>query len=126
MKYVVLEIKKVKEGSLAKTSDKVVVAEDLIDSFVNETLIDEYNVNSSFEGKELVGTVLKHPLFEKGYDFDVPLLEADFVTTEQGTGFVHIAPGHGANDFELGRKHSLETLETVNSNHKSNVIIKIR
>ena len=116
LKYVVLEIKKVKEGSLAKISDKVVVAEDLIDSFVNQTLIDEYDVNSSFEGKELDGTVLKHPLFEKGYDFDVPLLEADFVTTEQGTGFVHIAPGHGADDFELGRKHSLETLETVEDN----------
>ena len=43
----------------------------------------------------------------------MPLLEADFVTTEQGTGFVHIAPGHGADDFELRKKHSLPTPETV-------------
>ena len=43
-----------------------------------------------------------------GYDHDVLLLEADFVTTEQGTGFVHIAPGHGLDDYLTGLEHDLE------------------
>ena len=36
-----------------------------------------------------------------GYDFDVPLLAGDFVTDDAGTGFVHIAPGHGREDFDI-------------------------
>ncbi len=47
------------------------------------------------------GTICKHPLYKEGYAFEVPLLEGDFVSTEQGTGFVHVAPGHGEDDFEL-------------------------
>ena len=43
----------------------------------------------------------------------MPLLPADFVTTEQGTGFVHIAPGHGEDDFALGRAHGIEVPDTV-------------
>ena len=43
-----------------------------------------------------------------------PLLPGDFVTTEAGTGFVHIAPGHGEDDFDLGRAHGLPVPETVN------------
>jgi len=48
-----------------------------------------------------------------GYDFDVPLLAAGFVTMDQGSGFVHIAPGHGADDFELGRRNGLEVPHTL-------------
>ena len=43
----------------------------------------------------------------------MPLLLGDFVTTEAGTGFVHIAPGHGEDDFALGRAHGIEVPETV-------------
>ncbi len=113
LKYVLIEVSSTKEDSIAKISEKVIVAEELLDSFIEDTCIEKVNIKSKIEGKELEGTILKHPLNKQGYDFDVPLLEADFVTTEQGTGFVHIAPGHGADDFELGRKHSLPTLETV-------------
>ena len=49
----------------------------------------------------------------QGYDFAVPLLPGGFVTTEQGTGLVHIAPGHGADDWELGRAHGVEVPQTV-------------
>ena len=113
LKYLLIEVSSIKEGSIAKISDKIIVAEELLDSFIEDTLIEKFNIKLKLEGKELEGTILKHPLYKEGYDFDVPLLEADFVTTEQGTGFVHIAPGHGADDFELGRKHSLPTPETV-------------
>jgi isoleucyl-tRNA synthetase len=50
----------------------------------------------------LASTRCDHPLkgFGGGYDFDVPLLDGDHVTDDTGTGFVHTAPGHGADDFE--------------------------
>ncbi len=47
------------------------------------------------------GAVASHPLRGKGYDFDVPVLAGDHVTADTGTGFVHTAPGHGAEDFVL-------------------------
>jgi isoleucyl-tRNA synthetase len=55
----------------------------------------------SFSGRNLAGTICAHPLRGAGYDFDVPLLAGDHVTDEAGTGFVHTAPGHGREDFDL-------------------------
>ena len=49
----------------------------------------------------------------KGYDFDVPVLLGDFVSIDQGTGFVHIAPSHGEEDFELGKKYKLPMPDMV-------------
>ena len=43
----------------------------------------------------------------------MPLLPADFVTTDTGTGLVHIAPSHGEDDFDLGSRHGLEVPDTV-------------
>ena len=49
------------------------------------------------------GLVCAHPLakFDAGYDFPVPLLDGDHVTDDTGTGFVHTAPGHGRDDFDI-------------------------
>ena len=51
---------------------------------------------------------LKHPLAGKGYDFTVPLLDGDHVTDDTGTGFVHTAPGHGREDFEIWTSNARE------------------
>ena len=53
------------------------------------------------ETRDIKGIVCAHPLRSKGYDFDVPLLEGDHVTEDTGTGFVHTAPGHGREDFDV-------------------------
>jgi isoleucyl-tRNA synthetase len=75
--------------------------------FLKENKIEE--VKSIFLLKEkLLNTKCKHPLFNSGYNFEVPVLHGDFVTTEQGTGIVHICPVHGMDDFILGKKHNLE------------------
>ena len=50
---------------------------------------------------ELDSVVCAHPLNALGYKFDVPLLDGDHVTDEDGTGFVHTAPGHGRDDFDI-------------------------
>ena len=47
------------------------------------------------------GLIAAHPLHAGGYDFKVPLLEGEHVTEDTGTGFVHTAPGHGADDFDI-------------------------
>ncbi|MDA8687686.1 class I tRNA ligase family protein, partial [bacterium] len=107
IEYSLIEITTVDENSLAKTGDKIVIAKDLLDEVVKELSISSYNIIDSLKGSDFKGSILSHPLSKHGYDHDVPLLEADFVTTDQGTGFVHIAPGHGADDFELGKKNKL-------------------
>ena len=50
-----------------------------------------------------------------GYEYDVPMLEANFVTLDQGTGIVHCAPSHGPDDFNLCLKHGMKAIETVNN-----------
>ncbi len=52
---------------------------------------------------------LSHPLHGEGYDFQVPLLAGEHVTEDTGTGFVHTAPGHGTEDFEIWEQQSVRT-----------------
>ncbi|MEM7224410.1 MAG: isoleucine--tRNA ligase [Pseudomonadota bacterium] len=100
---------------LALERGPVVVAEQLKGAFLKDLGLEEseVSVSATVPGAELAGTVCAHPLRGQGYDYDVPLLAGDFVTMDQGTGFVHIAPGHGADDFELGQAHGLEIPHTV-------------
>ena len=86
---------------------KLVVASNLLASFIKETGI-EYNDWGLTDSKALAGTVTAHPLRGQGYDYDVPLHPGEFVTTDTGTGFVHIAPSHGEDDYKLGWQHKLE------------------
>jgi isoleucyl-tRNA synthetase len=51
------------------------------------------------------GLVAAHPFRGRGYEFEVPLLAGDHVTDDAGTGFVHTAPSHGADDFVIWTKH---------------------
>ena len=114
--YSLLEISSVEESSLAKLGDKILIASDLLEDVINELSITDYKISNKLKGSELKDSILAHPLHKFGYDHDVLLLEADFVTTDQGTGFVHIAPGHGSDDFELGKKNNLPIPETVSDN----------
>ena len=95
------------------TNQKVIIAKDLIENFIKENEISEHTLNFEIKGKELIGLNCKHPLFDTGYDFTVPVLHGDFVTTEQGTGIVHICPVHGMDDFLLGKQHNLELPMTI-------------
>ena len=94
-------------------NQKVIIAKDLIENFIQENEISEHTLNFEIKGKELIGLNCKHPLFDTGYDFTVPVLHGDFVTTEQGTGIVHICPVHGMDDFLLGKQHNLELPMTI-------------
>ena len=92
---------------------RILIATALLEDVLKRGQIFKHYVQSTFKGSDLAGTVCAHPLRGQGYDFDVPLVEGHHVTTEQGTGFVHIAPGHGEDDFEIGQKFGLEVPFTV-------------
>jgi len=104
---------------------KIVIAEALLESVIENCSIKNYKTLKKFKGKELKGTICKHPFFELGYDYNIPLLDAGFVTTEQGTGIVHCAPSHGPDDFNLCLKNGIKAVETVDGDGKytKNVIL---
>ena len=92
---------------------KVVVAKDLLESVVKDCDIKNYKVIDEFNGKDFKGTNCYHPFLNIGYDYDIPMLEAKFVTTEQGSGIVHCAPSHGPDDFNLCLNNNIKAVETV-------------
>ncbi len=61
---------------------------------------------ANLSGAALEGTITRHPFLDR----TAPVFPADFVTMEAGTGCVHIAPGHGADDFQLGKARGLDIL----------------
>src|ERR1019366_8388063 len=69
----------------------------------------ELTVLSTVRGAELEGTITKHPFLDR----ESPVILSPYVTLEQGTGLVHTAPGHGAEDYEIGQKYGLEVLALV-------------
>jgi isoleucyl-tRNA synthetase len=111
--YALVHVDSVSPGAGAVAGERMLVALDLLPQFCETAGIATHHIQHVFKGAELAGLVCKHPLRGHGYDFDAPLLLGDFVTTEAGTGFVHIAPSHGEEDFVLGRQHGLDVPETV-------------
>ena len=111
--YAVMRIDRVCEGSLARAGAVLVVALALLPQTCTALGVETHHLLGVLKGETIAGTVCAHPLRGRGYDYDVPVLLGDFVTTEAGTGFVHIAPGHGEDDFILGRQHGIEVPETV-------------
>ena len=113
MDYLLLTVKSVADGAVVRVGEKLLVAADLRTTFEKDLGITGSDVAWSGKGAALAGTVAAHPLRGKGYDFEVPMFAGHFVTTDQGTGFVHIAPGHGADDWDLGMAHGIEVPQTV-------------
>ena len=105
--------------------EKILVATQLVEQVLKECNISDYKILHSLKGAKLSGAKCYHPFKKYGYDFDVPLLDAEFVTLEQGTGIVHIAPSHGPDDFNLGLKNNIRAENTIDDNgHYTNVIKK--
>lgn len=102
----------------SKTDQKYLVAQDLLEAFTKAVGMESFEVTFTTQGAKLYGSKCAHPLREKGYTFDVPFLPGEHVTTESGTGLVHTAPGHGLEDFEVGKRYGLEIPETVQGDGK--------
>ncbi len=82
------------------------IAEELLTTNFRELGFVDYNVVKKLKGSMIEGTTFRHPIFER----DSLGISGDFVTLDAGTGVVHVAPGHGKEDFEAGRKHGLKIL----------------
>ena len=83
---------------------------------LEENKINSHKVLKEFKGSEFKNTICSHPFLSLGYNYDVPMLSANFVTTEQGSGIVHCAPSHGPDDFNLCLNNGIKALETVADN----------
>ncbi|HKX91586.1 MAG TPA: isoleucine--tRNA ligase, partial [Sphingomicrobium sp.] len=99
---------------------KLLVAENLEDEFA-ERLPQKgawiARRTEVIKGKDLAGTIARHPMHKLGGFFAKPrpFLPGDFVTTEQGTGLVHMAPDHGEDDFELCRANGIDPVFAVDA-----------
>ena len=111
--YAQVRVDSVEDGSLAQPGETILVALDLVGVVCAATGIATHHVLQVVHGASLEGTLCAHPLRGQGYDEDRPILLGDFVTTEQGSGLVHMAPAHGEEDFALCRAHGIAVPETV-------------
>jgi isoleucyl-tRNA synthetase len=85
----------------AKVGATYIVAQSLAQSVFDAARVSAFEFLGEVKGDALASLVCAHPFHARGYGFVVPLLDGDHVTEDAGTGFVHTAPGHGREDFEL-------------------------
>ena len=111
--YRLVEVTGVDGQARVAPGQKLLLAAALADEVARRCGIAAMRERAALAGADLAGTLCRHPLHGRGYDFDVPLLAGSHVTVEQGTGFVHIAPGHGAEDWQLGVANGIETPHTL-------------
>ncbi len=115
--YAVYEVEAMEQGlefePWAKAGDRLILAEKLADEVFKAAKI---AAAKRLETIDCQGMVLAHPLgaLDGHYGFQVPMLAGDHVTDDAGTGFVHTAPGHGADDYVVWLAHGhREIPETV-------------
>jgi isoleucyl-tRNA synthetase len=94
----------------AKPGDRYVLADSLAASVMDAAKVTSFRRVGRVPNEAFASLSARHPLAGHGYDFEVPLLAGEHVTDDAGTGFVHTAPGHGVEDFEvwMENKRALE------------------
>jgi isoleucyl-tRNA synthetase len=104
--YGLYEVTEAPDQNWARKGDKLVLADKLAAEVMKtakvEAFVRKHDVDPAHIGHA------SHPLKGKGYDFQVPLLAGDHVTDDTGTGFVHTAPGHGREDFDVWTSNARE------------------
>lgn len=86
-----------------------VIASELLNTVAEKLEWADYKVLQIIKGSELDGMVAKHPF----YDRDTLVMNAEYVTLDSGTGLVHVAPGHGEDDYFFSRKYKLGVLSPI-------------
>ena len=106
----------VQENKKTKKPEKFILAKDLVDKVFKD---EDYEVLEEFKGQDLIGKKYR-PLFDYYLNKDIEhkenlytIVSADFVTTEDGTGIVHIAPAFGEEDLALGQAKNLPLIQHV-------------
>jgi isoleucyl-tRNA synthetase len=111
--YGLYEVIEAPPDNWAKVGDTYILADKLAGEVFKAARVSRFERKGDVPHDRLRGasTECAHPLRGRGYEFRVPLLEGDHVTDDVGTGFVHTAPGHGREDFDIwmANKAALET-----------------
>ncbi len=118
--YSLIVVEELEEDSLAKINDKLIFASELLENVTKEIGIKKFSIKKKFKGGNLSSCACEHPFKQLGYDFIVKPFHGDFVNLEQGTGVVHIAPGHGDDDYVLGIENNVDIIQTVQDDGKYN------
>ncbi len=95
--------------NLVKYENKIIVVGSELRPKIEKKLDCQFEVIATIKGKDLEGIQLAHPFIKR----DSPVVLADFVSADDGSGCVHIAPGHGQEDFSLQKKYNLEIIMPV-------------
>ncbi len=96
----------------------ILIASELVTQFSSRTSSTKLIEKWRGKGSDLAGTIARHPMHERGGFFAKPrpFLPGDFVTTDTGTGLVHMAPDHGEDDFTLCKAHGIDPVFAVEPN----------
>ncbi|MFT7127129.1 MAG: isoleucyl-tRNA synthetase, partial [Pseudoalteromonas tetraodonis] len=97
------------EADFGAGTERLLIAEALVDSVVERWGVESHRVVASASGDLLDRLELRHPYLDRV----VPIIMAEHVTVDAGTGAVHIAPAHGADDFVAGKKYGLDVYSPV-------------
>ena len=80
------------------------IAQPRVETFIKECNFSEYSIGRTCAGVDLSGKITRHPFIDR----ESKVVTAEYVTMDAGTGCVHIAPGHGLDDYLTGLEHGLE------------------
>ncbi|MFG1243158.1 isoleucine--tRNA ligase [Xanthobacter sp. DSM 14520] len=103
--YGLYEVTEAPADNWAKAGDKLILADKLAEDVFKQARVTTFARRGDVPADVLGRLITAHPLAALGYSFQVPLLDGDHVTDDAGTGFVHTAPGHGREDFEIWTHH---------------------
>jgi isoleucyl-tRNA synthetase len=104
IEYGLYEVVDAPAGNWAKIGERYLLADKLAKDVFRQAKVTNFQRLCDVvfdDGPAALTVTCAHPLRALGYDFSVPLLNGDHVTDDTGTGFVHTAPGHGREDFEI-------------------------
>jgi isoleucyl-tRNA synthetase len=110
VEYTLVQCETLIDGKQGK--ERLILASDLVTSCMDRFGITKYHALGFCKGADLDLVQLQHPF----YDFTVPMILGEHVTTDSGTGCVHTAPGHGVDDFVVGKLYNLEVANPVGAN----------
>jgi isoleucyl-tRNA synthetase len=113
IKYGLYEVVVAPENNWAKVGALYVLADNLAEQVFKAAKVDQFERRASLDPGDFFPQQAAHPLARiiPGYEFAVPLFNGDHVTDDTGTGFVHTAPGHGRDDFDIWMAHGRQLAE---------------
>jgi isoleucyl-tRNA synthetase len=98
-------------AAVAVGEETWILAQDLVEKVMAEVGIEDFTIKGTFGAKKFENKKCRHPFMER----DSLLVLADYVTVEAGSGCVHTAPGHGADDYQTGLRYGLDILSPVDA-----------